>query len=71
MYTGQLNIDIIDLLINVKFAESRNEAKRLIEQGGVEINGKKITDSNSPIHIRDGIILRVGKRRIVKLMVNN
>ncbi|KKQ34878.1 MAG: Tyrosine-tRNA ligase [Microgenomates group bacterium GW2011_GWA2_37_6] len=45
---------------------SRSEAKRLIEQGGVTLNGKKITDPHSKM---EGGILRIGKSMIRKVQV--
>jgi len=57
---------ILEALIKGQLAESKGEAKRLIEQGGVTLNNKKITDANSKT--TDGI-LKVGKRRFVKIVV--
>ncbi len=47
---------------------SRQEAKRLIKQGAVEINGKKETRMLIPAsEIPDGSIIRVGKHRICRI----
>ena len=48
------------------FIKSRSEAKRLIDQGAVELNGKKV--HNLEFEVEAGI-LKVGKKRFVKLMV--
>jgi tyrosyl-tRNA synthetase len=56
-----------DLLLRTTLAASKSDAKRLVEQGGVEIDGKKITDPNEFITLQNGMILKVGKRRIVRL----
>lgn len=42
-YTGHKEIDIIDLLMQTKLAPSRSEAKRLLEQSGVEIDESQIS----------------------------
>ncbi len=55
---------LIDILTETKLASSKSEAKRLIEQGGVTLNDKKITTSNTKIE--EGII-KVGSRRFVKI----
>lgn len=55
------------LLTKLKLASSRTEAKRLIEQGGVEINGNVLDDWRGKIEIKRGVIIRVGKRRFVKI----
>lgn len=57
----------IELLVKCKLAKSRSEARRLIEQGGVKIDELPITDYQLPITISDGIVIRVGKRRFVKV----
>lgn len=59
-------INVIDLLVKTKLASSKSEAKRLIRQGGVEINKKKILRYKD-IKILNGDILKVGKRRWVKI----
>jgi len=57
----------LDLLINTGLAKSRSEAKRLIKQGGVDLNGQPISDCQKTVALKDGAILRVGKRRFVKI----
>ena len=60
-------LPILDLILKVKFAPSKGEAKRLVTQGGVSINGEKVSDINSIIQIENGMILKVGKRKFIKL----
>jgi tyrosyl-tRNA synthetase len=60
-------LSILDLILKVKFAPSKGEAKRLVTQGGVSINGAKIFEINSIIQIENGMILKVGKRKFIKL----
>jgi len=59
-------VAIDDLLIAKNLVKSRGEAKRLLEQGGVKLDGRKL--SKNVIEGRDGSILKVGKRRFVKLV---
>ena len=59
--------DIIDLLVKTKLISSRSSAKRLVEQGGVEIDGEKILDIRYKILVKDGMIIRAGKRKFVKI----
>jgi len=56
-------IGIVDLLMLTKIPPSKGEAKRLIEQGGVELDGQKITDLKHAVKVKDGMILRVGKKQ--------
>lgn len=66
---SEQEIGIVDLIMKSNFASSKGEAKRLINQGGVSIDGKKINDMSSMITIKDGIVLKVGKRKFIKLIV--
>ena len=63
-------LSILDLIIKVSFAPSKGEARRLVSQGGVSIDGKKIDDINDMIMIRDGMILKVGKRKFIKILTD-
>jgi tyrosyl-tRNA synthetase len=56
-------IGIVDLLMLTQLPPSKGEAKRLIEQGGVELDGQKITDLKTSVAAKDGMILRVGKKQ--------
>jgi len=48
-------------------ARSHSEAKRLIEHGGVTINGRKVTDPNLELSVEKDYLLRVGPRRFKKI----
>lgn len=69
--TEKNNYPILDLLCDTKLAPSKNEAKRLVEGGGVEIiNGDKkerITDWKKEINLENGTIIKVGNRRFIKI----
>jgi tyrosyl-tRNA synthetase len=65
------NISISMLVNNLGLAKSKSEAKRLIDQGGVQIihkNGERTTVSNDITHIQSGDTIKVGKRRFVKIV---
>ncbi len=66
---SEKEIGILDLILKVKFAPSRSEARRLILQGGVSIDGEKITDFKQSVQIKNGMILKVGKRKFAKLIL--
>ena len=61
-------ISIIDLILEVKFAPSKSEAKRLVSQGGVSLNGEKIEDINHSVKLNGEKILKVGKRKFIKII---
>jgi tyrosyl-tRNA synthetase len=56
-------VGIVDLIMLTKIPPSKSEAKRLIEQGGVELDGKKVTDLKTVLKPKGGEILRVGKKK--------
>ena len=59
---------IIELLVNtLKFANTTSEARRLIEQGGFKINDEAIKDVKSSIKLESGMIIRAGKKKIIKV----
>lgn len=64
---AQNKINIVDLIILAKLAESKQEARRLIEQGGVRLKSTVIENYKQEVDIVSGDILQVGKRRFVKI----
>ena len=59
--------NLAQLLTDVGLAGSKKEARRLIEQGGVKINGEKASAANADIEIGDGVLLQVGKLKFLKV----
>jgi tyrosyl-tRNA synthetase len=57
---------IIDVLVNSQLAPSKSEAKRLIEQKAVDINGQEVTDCNFQ-DFKPGSIIKVGKKKFLKI----
>ncbi len=71
-FLGPLTTEIpwVRLLVLWHLAPSRTEAERLIQQGAVEWNGKRIDDPTARIHINDlnGGFLRVGKKKFRRIV---
>lgn len=59
---------IVDLLVRIGAASSRSEAKRLIFQGAIKLDGNKVSDIKFSIEPKGEIVLRVGKRKFYKLL---
>lgn len=55
------------LLIDSGMVSSKNEARRLIEQGGVKINAEKLS-SDDEIEVKNGMIIQAGKRKFRKIV---
>ncbi len=58
--------DILDDLIKGKLVSSKKEFNRLLEQGGVQLNGEKIRGLDTSIKEND--VLKIGKKRFLKLI---
>jgi len=58
-----------DFLVRVKLAQSRSEAKRLIEGGGMDFNGRKIARANG--QISESGTVKVGKHKFIKIEVRS
>ena len=60
------SIGVLDLMVKCKLAPSKKEARRLVEQGGVEVNGGKVTDAavcyTADDLSGDGLMIKKGKK---------
>lgn len=61
---------VAKLLVTTALVASSGEGKRMVQQGGVRINGDAISDSNAAITPTDGMIVQVGRRKFAKLKVS-
>lgn len=67
-FTGSNLRDIIDDLLKGKYIPSKKEFNRLLEQGGVQLNGEKIKDLDTTLKEDD--VLKIGKKKFLKLIKN-
>ena len=65
------NLTVKDTLMKINVSDSASEIKRLINAGAVEIDGKKYTDPQQKISLKNGMIVKAGKHKFVKLLVAN
>ncbi|EKD56708.1 MAG: hypothetical protein ACD_58C00118G0007 [uncultured bacterium] len=61
--------DLPQMLVELKLAPSKSEARRLIEQGGVRIDKAQITDPKADVCFHNGMVLQVGKFKFVKIVL--
>ncbi|MDR1259865.1 MAG: tyrosine--tRNA ligase [Endomicrobium sp.] len=66
-YVVDVNIKLSDLLFQSGMVFSKSEAKRLIIQGGVKINLKKIK-KDFIVRFKNSFILQIGKRKFIKML---
>src|SRR3989338_7240224 len=64
---GKKTMLITELLVYAKLTLSKSEARRLVEQGGVKIDGKTVADWKAEIELKSGAVIQVGTRRFAKL----
>ena len=61
-------LGIVDLLVQTKFAVSKSEARRVVEQGGIKVDGKVVDDSSAVITLtKQGVLVQKGKRHFVRV----
>ncbi|MBK8810378.1 MAG: tyrosine--tRNA ligase [Acidobacteria bacterium] len=63
--SGKYNL--ADLINQTGLAPSKKEAKRLIEQGGVKVDGEKVSNPAAEVELSEEILLQVGKRRFLRI----
>jgi tyrosyl-tRNA synthetase len=59
-------VSLPQLLVKLRLAKSKSEARRQIEQGAVEIDGQ--TSTGLVVLIREGMVIRVGKHRFLRIV---
>jgi tyrosyl-tRNA synthetase len=60
--------NIVDLLAASGLTKSKGEARRLIQQGGVRLEGEKVQSIEEAVHVEDEAVLQVGKRKFLRLV---
>ncbi|MBL4694483.1 tyrosine--tRNA ligase [Candidatus Gracilibacteria bacterium] len=60
--------NIVDLVAETELSTSKSEARRLVQGGGVRIDGEKVPDITSEIDISEEKLLQVGKRKFLKVV---
>ena len=61
------SIGLLPLMVRCKLAASNGEARRLVEQGAVRIDDVKVTDIKNPVAVRDGMVVKSGKRGFARV----
>ena len=65
------SVGVLDFLVSIKLFDSKSEARRMIEQGGIQIDGKKITDWKSIVEPADEILVQKGKKVFLRVIKKN
>ena len=60
---------ILDFLTAVKLFDSKSEARRMVEQGGIQLDGEKITAKEYIVEPRESIMVQKGKKTFLKVNI--
>ena len=63
------DITLIDLLVRSKLMPSKGEARRMVQQGGICLDGEKQTDPNRSVNLTEqGVLIKKGKKTYLKII---
>ncbi len=62
-------MNILDMMMAAKLIPTKSEGRRLVQQGGVSVNGDKVTDPNAMIKVEGEIIIKKGKKVFHKVVL--
>ncbi|MDQ7844103.1 MAG: tyrosine--tRNA ligase [Armatimonadota bacterium] len=65
----QGRIRIVDLLVQAGLVASKSEARRLVSQGGVSVDGGRVEKPEAEVSVKDGAVVRVGRRRFARIRI--
>ena len=60
--------NVVDIIYDAGFARSKSEARRLVQQGAVKLDGERVTDIETAIEAPTERVFQVGKRRFLRLI---
>lgn len=61
------SIWVVPLLVSLDLCSSNGDARRMIQQGAVKLNGERVDDEQLQVAVEDGMIWQVGKRKFAKI----
>ena len=62
------DLDVVTILVESGLTETKSEARRLIQQGGVSVDGAKITDHAHRVALGAPVVIKAGKRKFVRVL---
>lgn len=67
----KLNLSLLDLLHDLGVVKSKSEGRRLLNAGAIEINNQIVSfEKQNKVSLKDGDIIRVGKKRFYRLKIS-
>ena len=62
------DMPVVDFLVATGLFPSKSEARRMVEQGGIQIDGNKITDPRAVVAMADEFMVQKGKKTFLKVI---
>ncbi len=62
-------MNILEMMLAAKLIPTKSEGRRLVQQGGVSVNGEKVTDPNAMIAVDGEVIIKKGKKVFHKVVL--
>ena len=62
-------VGLLTLLVKAGIAPSNGEARRLVQQGGISIDGEKVTDPAMKLTVKEGMVIKKGKKVFRKIVL--
>ncbi len=60
--------DLVSLLVKTELVSSKSEARRLIQQGGVRVNGEQVVRIDATVQAKGELVLQIGKRKFARII---
>ena len=60
--------NVVDIIFDAGLARSKSEARRLVKQGAVKLDGERVASIEAEIEVEGQRVLQVGKRRFLRLV---
>lgn len=67
-WTGNPHVSLLALLVELNLLSSKSEARRMIQNSGVRVNGEKVDNVDHEVAILNELVLQVGKRKFLKVI---
>jgi len=61
---------LVDIMADATLAPTKSEARRLIKQGGVKINGETASNVHLELTVKDELVIQVGKRKFARVILS-
>lgn len=60
--------DLVTLLVQTHLVSSKSEARRMIQQGGVRVNGERVSESGIRVQAGNDLVLQIGRRKFARVV---